>query len=281
MTQQLLVRALVAWFWSEPYTRAPIAGARELHDRFMLPHFVAARFPRRARRSAPRRLSVRGATGSRRISSFAFPSSAASNYAGIDLELRQAIEPWHVLGEEPAGGGTARYVDSSVERLQVKVDGLTGDRYVVTCNGRRVAAAPDRRARRIRRGRALPRLAAAFVPASDDPGAYAAGVRRARHLDRALDRRLHLSRRASRRAQLRRPSRSTPTRPKPAAPRGSSRSATRRGPHGLAVPGAESAISTHARSAPRAGFVDRPATIKRRAASPLYVDAVANRAESG
>ena len=60
------------------------------------------------------------------------------NYAGIDIELRQALEPWYVLGEEPAGGTTARFVDSSVERLQVKVNGMTSDRYLIACNGRRV-----------------------------------------------------------------------------------------------------------------------------------------------
>jgi uncharacterized protein (DUF2126 family) len=60
------------------------------------------------------------------------------HHAGIQLEIRQATEPWYVLGEEGAPGGTARYVDSSVERAEVKVKGLTNSRYVVTCNKRRL-----------------------------------------------------------------------------------------------------------------------------------------------
>ena len=74
--------------------------------------------------------------------SSAFRSTAHITQRGINLELRQAIEPWHVLGEEAAVGGTARYVDSSVERVQVKVTGLTDSRHVITCNGRRVPLHP-------------------------------------------------------------------------------------------------------------------------------------------
>jgi uncharacterized protein (DUF2126 family) len=73
---------------------------------------------------------------------FRFPRYGTVNYQGISLELRQALEPWHVLGEEVKAGATARYVDSSVERMQVKVNGMTSNRYVVTCNGRPVPLAP-------------------------------------------------------------------------------------------------------------------------------------------
>jgi uncharacterized protein (DUF2126 family) len=137
LTQQLMVRAAVAWFWREPYPRGPIEWGTQLHDRFMLPYYVAADFRdvlddmRRAGYPfdpdwfAPH-------------FEFRYPFFGRVNYVGIDLELRQATEPWYVLGEEPAGGATARYVDSSVERLQVKVEGLITDRYQVTCNGRRV-----------------------------------------------------------------------------------------------------------------------------------------------
>ena len=137
LTQQLLVRACIAWFWREPYIRMPIEWGTQLHDRFMLPYFVAndfrdvlddlrrAGYPFEPDWFAPH-------------FEFRYPVFGRVNYAGVAIELRQAIEPWYVLGEEPAGGGTARYVDSSVERLQVKVEGLTSDRYIVTCNGRRV-----------------------------------------------------------------------------------------------------------------------------------------------
>ncbi len=80
--------------------------------------------------------------GSRRSSSSAFPRFGTVSYAGVTMELRQAIEPWHVLGEEVSGTGTARYVDSSVERLQVKVTGMTGERHAIACNGRALPLTP-------------------------------------------------------------------------------------------------------------------------------------------
>ncbi len=141
LVQALLVRALVARFWKEPYRGSLVYWGTQLHDRWLLPHFchqdirdvvidlAAAGFPLREEWFAP-------------FIEFRFPRYGAVTYAGVTLELRQAIEPWHVLGEEMAGTGTARYVDSSVERLQVKVSGMTGERHVVSCNGRPVPLAP-------------------------------------------------------------------------------------------------------------------------------------------
>ena len=135
LTQQLLLRALVARFWRTPY--APVRLARwgtELHDRFLLPHFVWLDF-----NDVITELNEAGYRFEARWFAphfeFRFPKYGDFTTRGIDLELRGALEPWHVLGEEGAVGGTARYVDSSLERLQLKVTGLPPDRYTITCNG--------------------------------------------------------------------------------------------------------------------------------------------------
>jgi uncharacterized protein (DUF2126 family) len=137
LTQQLLVRALIARFWKSPFEQRTIAWGTQLHDMFMLPYFIASDF-----RDVLADLNREGyafeAEWFAAQFEFRYPVYGHATHAGITLELRQATEPWYVLGEEPAGGATARYVDSSVERVQVKASGLTSDRYIVTCNGRRV-----------------------------------------------------------------------------------------------------------------------------------------------
>ena len=137
LTQQLLIRSLVAWFWDEPYRGRLVEWGTALHDRFMLPHFVAEDFA-----------DVIGDLNRAGIAmdpswfaahhEFRFPLLGRIHRDDITVEIHQAIEPWYVLGEEPLGGGTARCVDSSVERLQVLVTGMTDSRHIVTCNGRRV-----------------------------------------------------------------------------------------------------------------------------------------------
>jgi len=141
LTQHLLLRALVAQFWKAPYDRKPVRWRTEIHDRYLLPHFVKqdfedvvedlnrGGFPLKAEWFAPHM-------------EFRFPQFGTIEQRGVQLELRQAIEPWNVLGEEPAGGGTVRYVDSSVERLQVLVNGMTDSRHVVSVNGVRVPMHP-------------------------------------------------------------------------------------------------------------------------------------------
>ena len=141
LTQQLLVRSLIAWFWETPYRAPLVRWETTLHDRFMLP--------------TPVKLDLQDVLSDLRSAGFEFewdwfaphwefrcPQIGAVTYEGVHLEVRTAIEPWYVLGEEPAGGSTTRYVDSSVERLQVHLTGLTSTRYAVTCNGRQVPLHP-------------------------------------------------------------------------------------------------------------------------------------------
>ncbi|WP_166357842.1 transglutaminase family protein [Pseudomonas akapageensis] len=135
LVQQLLLRALVARFWREPYAPARLARwGTELHDRFLLPHFIEQDF-------ADVIVDLNNAGYALRAEWFAphlefrFPKVGDYAVSGIELELRQALEPWHVLGEEGGAGGAVRYVDSSLERLQVKLNGLSPQRYRLTCNG--------------------------------------------------------------------------------------------------------------------------------------------------
>ena len=139
--QMLLLRALVARFWKQPYPGRLVRWGTALHDRWMLPHFVAADM-----HDVIADLNAAGYAFAREwfapFVEFRFPRFGTVDYDGLTIELRQAIEPWHVLGEEVSGTGTARYVDSSVERLQVKVNGMTGDRHRVACNGRALPLVP-------------------------------------------------------------------------------------------------------------------------------------------
>jgi len=144
LAQQLLLRAFVAEFWERPYRKPLVPWGTELHDRFMLPHFVwqdfedvisdlnEAGYPFRAEWFAPHL-------------EFRFPVIGESQYRETHMEIRTALEPWHVLGEEGVLGGTVRYVDSSVERVQVKLDGLVGSRYRLGCNGAGVPLQPTGR----------------------------------------------------------------------------------------------------------------------------------------
>ncbi|MBC8092836.1 MAG: transglutaminase family protein, partial [Pseudonocardia sp.] len=134
LVQGLLVRALVARFWEAPYTGKLVRWGTRLHDSFLLPAFVGADIAEVVDDLREHGIAFEAAWLDPFLE-FRFPRLGSVDVAGLTIELRSAIEPWHVLGEEMRSGGVARYVDSSVERVQVAVTGTLGDRYAVTCNG--------------------------------------------------------------------------------------------------------------------------------------------------
>ncbi|UJW87109.1 transglutaminase family protein [Devosia sp. SL43] len=137
LAQQVLIRALIARYWTDPADGSFARWGTTLHDRFMLPHYVwqdfldiLADLDRHGFKLDPAWFTAQ--------LEFRFPFCGEVEYEGVHLELRQALEPWHVMGEQGAIGGTVRFVDSSVERLQVKLEGINPERYAVTCNQRPV-----------------------------------------------------------------------------------------------------------------------------------------------
>ena len=201
LTQHLLLRSLIARFWKQPYRQSLVRWRTEIHDRFLLPYFVRQDmddvidelnefgYPLESEWFAPH-------------FEFRFPLYGTIEHRGIELELRQAIEPWNVLGEEPGPGGTARYVDSSVERMQVLVNGMVDSRHVVTCNGNRVPLHPTGTNGQFVAGVRYRAWQPANCLHPTIPVHCAAGFRHCGYLVGTIHRRLHVSRGASRRAQL-------------------------------------------------------------------------------
>nr|WP_290447221.1 transglutaminase family protein [Pseudomonas sp. 21LCFQ010] len=135
LAQQLLLRALVARFWREPYAPQRLARwGTELHDRFMLPYFIEQDFADVITELNQAGYPLKSEWFAAHLE-FRFPKLGDYAVNGIELQLHQALEPWHVLGEEGSGSGAVRYVDSSLERVQVHLKGLAPQRYVLTCNG--------------------------------------------------------------------------------------------------------------------------------------------------
>ena len=137
MVQFLLIRSLVAAFWKKPYEHKLVRWGTELHDRFLLPHYCQQDLSEVVEylQNAGYDFEI---DWFKPFFSFRFPFLGELQVDDIHIELRMAIEPWHVLGEEMGNMGTARYVDSSLERIQVRITGLTDSRYQLLCNGHRI-----------------------------------------------------------------------------------------------------------------------------------------------
>ncbi|MBX3742388.1 MAG: transglutaminase family protein [Akkermansiaceae bacterium] len=141
LAQHLVLRALVAKFWKDPYEKPLVRWDSEIHDRWMMPHFIWQDFKDVLSHLRAGGYAIEDEWFAPHLE-FRFPKIGDFVQGGVDVELRHAIEPWHVLGEDGSPGGTVRYVDSSLERMQVLVRGLTGERHVMACNGYKIPLHP-------------------------------------------------------------------------------------------------------------------------------------------
>ena len=144
LVQQLLLRSLVARFWQQPYSAPMKRWGTELHDRFMLPTFVKMDFSDVLHDLQQAGLALQSDWFAPHFE-FRFPRIGDLAIRGMQITLRNALEPWHVMGEEGTAGGTVRYVDSSLERLEAHVSGWDADRFRLLCNGEEVPLQPTGR----------------------------------------------------------------------------------------------------------------------------------------
>jgi len=144
IVQQLLLRALVARFWRAPYRAPLVRWGTELHDRFLLPSFVVSDLEDVMAEMGEAGFAFDPEWFAPHLE-FRFPKIGEFSHRGVHVTLRSALEPWHVMGEEGSSGGTVRYVDSSLERLEIKVTGLVNPRHVIAVNGTPVPLQPTGR----------------------------------------------------------------------------------------------------------------------------------------
>ncbi|MDX2250132.1 MAG: transglutaminase family protein [Bacteroidia bacterium] len=133
LTQILLIRSLVAIFWKNPYRKDLIRWGTELHDKFLIHHFVKEDLKDVVRYLHEHDMEFQ-MEWLDAFFEFRFPVMGKVSVGSIHLTIRAGIEPWNVLGEEMSNTGTARFVDSSVERVEVMLEGIAIERYQLLCN---------------------------------------------------------------------------------------------------------------------------------------------------
>jgi uncharacterized protein (DUF2126 family) len=132
--QTLITRGLIARLAAEPYDAPMVRWGTQLHDRFMLPHYLWADVKDIVDDFARHGVPMKG-EWLRPFLDHRCPVAGVQQFGDITLELRLGLEPWPVLGEQQAAASVARYVDASLERIQVRVNGVTEGRHIVTVNG--------------------------------------------------------------------------------------------------------------------------------------------------
>lgn len=151
VAQMGLVRALVAALAQAPYDKPLVRWGQELHDRFLLPLWLGRDLGDVLAFLAARGLPL-PAQAYQAFLDLRCPLVGRLQAGEVTLEVRNALEPWHVLGEEPGASGTSRYVDSSLERVEVRADGLVPERHALLVNGLQLPLKPTGAAHQLAAG---------------------------------------------------------------------------------------------------------------------------------